>query len=114
MTKKTAYEHGTFSWVELTTTDSAGAKKFYTGLFGWDCQDMPAGPNMTYTMNKVGNDYVSALYQMGPDMKGIPPHWASYITVESVDATAKRAGELGAKILKEPFDVLDVGRMAVL
>ena len=43
-----------------------------------------------------------------------PPHWNCYVTVESADAAAARAAELGATIAAEPFDVMDVGRMAVI
>ena len=114
MPTRTEYAHGSFSWVELSTTDSNAAKKFYGSLFGWTFDDMPAGPGMTYTMNKLGDQYTSALFQMGEGMQGIPPNWLSYITVTDVDATAKKAAENGGKVMKEPFDVMDVGRMAVL
>lgn len=114
MAIRTSHPHGAFSWVELGTTDPASAKKFYGALFGWTFVDMPAGPGMTYTMCKLGEHHCAALYGMGESMKGVPPHWASYITVESVDATAKAAAENGGKVLKQPFDVLDVGRMAVI
>ena len=106
--------HGTFSWAELATTDATAAKKFYASLLGWACEDMRSGPDMIYTMCKVGAEYASALYQMGDAMKGMPPHWASYITVDDVDAVAKKVVEQGGKVLKEPFEVLDVGRMAVV
>ena len=43
----------------------------------------------------------------------IPP-WNSYISVESADATAERAKELGATVHAPPFDVMDVGRMAAI
>jgi predicted enzyme related to lactoylglutathione lyase len=114
MPKKTSHEPGTFSWVELTTTDAGAAKEFYAGLFGWTFDDTPAGPGMTYTMIKLGNDHVGGLFQMGDAMKGMPPTWASYITVEDADKTAKLAAENGATVLKEPFDVMDAGRMAVI
>jgi predicted enzyme related to lactoylglutathione lyase len=110
----TKHDHGTFSWAELSTTDASAAKKFYGKLLGWTFDDMPAGPDMIYTMNKVGDQYASALYKMGESMKGIPPHWDSYVTVDDVDAIAKKAAANGAKLLKEPFDVMDVGRMAVI
>ena len=45
-----AYKPGTFCWIELATTDSEAAKKFYTQLFGWDFTDNPMGPGMVYTM----------------------------------------------------------------
>ena len=110
----TKYDHGSFSWAELMTTDSAGAKKFYGPLFDWKFDDMPSGPGMTYTMNKLGDQYASALFQMGESMKGMPPAWASYVTVDNVDETTKRAVANGGKALKEPFDVMDVGRMSVV
>jgi predicted enzyme related to lactoylglutathione lyase len=113
MTIYKTHAHGTFSWAELATTDAAAAKHFYFALLRWAIEDMPAGPDMIYSMCKVGSEYASALYQMGNDMKGVPPHWASYITVDDVDALAKQIVAQGGKLVKEPFDVLDVGRMAV-
>src|SRR5262245_52586848 len=35
VTDITRHEPGSFSWVELATTDTAAAKKFYGALFGW-------------------------------------------------------------------------------
>jgi len=114
MAKFEAHAHGTFSWAELATTDAAGAKKFYAALFGWSIEDVPAGPDMIYSMSRVGSEYAAALYQMSEKMKGIPPHWASFITVDDVDAVAKRATEQGGTLIDPPFDVMDVGRMAVV
>lgn len=114
MPTMTKYEQGQFSWAELGTTSSDAAKKFYGGLFGWTFDDMPAGPDMVYTMNKLGNHRASALYKMGKEMQGVPPHWLSYITVDDVDAITAKAKQNGAKAMKEPFDVMDVGRMSVL
>ena len=45
---------------------------------------------------------------------GIPPHWLSYVSVASADESAGKAKELGATLMKEPFDVFTVGRMAVV
>ena len=35
MSQITTHAPGTFSWVELGTTDADAAKRFYAGLFGW-------------------------------------------------------------------------------
>ena len=43
-----------FVHVELQTNDPAGAKKFYSSLFGWKLQDVPMAGGMTYTMIDVG------------------------------------------------------------
>jgi len=114
MPNRTEYKHGTFSWVDLGTTDSAAAKKFYGALFGWTFDDMPAGPGMTYTMCKLNGQDAAALYTMDKSMQGVPPHWASYIAVDDVDAIAKKVTSAGGKVVKEPFDVLDAGRMVVV
>lgn len=116
MTTHTKYEHGTFSWIELGTTDPGSAKKFYGGLFGWTFDDMPmgSGPDDVYTMCKMGDNVVGALFKMPAEMKGVPPHWGAYITVDDLDATTKLAAKNGGRIVKEPFDVMDVGRMAVI
>ncbi|HXD30811.1 MAG TPA: VOC family protein [Pyrinomonadaceae bacterium] len=112
----TGFAPGTFCWVELGTSDAAGAKDFYTKLFGWDYTDNPIGPDAVYTMLKLDGKDVGALYQLMPDMvsQGIPPHWLSYVLVTSADETAAKAKELGATLMKEPFDVFTVGRMAVV
>jgi predicted enzyme related to lactoylglutathione lyase len=114
MPEVTRHEPGSFCWPELATTDEGAAKKFYTTLFDWSFEDSPAGPDMVYTMLKKKGKDVGALYKLGPEQKGVPPHWNIYVSVASADATAKKAKDLGAKVLMEPFDVMDFGRMAII
>lgn len=113
---QTQMEHapGTFSWIELATTDGPGAKKFYTDLFGWDVQDNPMGPDMVYTIYKINGKDVAASYQKGAEMEQVPTHWACYVAVESADETAAKAKSLGGTVVQEPFDVMDHGRMAAI
>jgi len=112
----TTHAPGTFSWPELATTDPIAAKKFYSTLFGWQINDNDMGPMGVYTIFRRDGKDVSACFRMDADMasSGMPPSWASYITVENADATAAKAKALGGKVLKEPFDVMDYGRMAVI
>ncbi len=116
MGKRERYEPGTFCWADLATTDPAGAKAFYGELLGWEAEDMPAGETGTYTMLRLDGDDVCALYEMDAERReqGIPPHWFSYVSVESADATASRARDLGGTVYGEAFDVLDSGRMAII
>jgi hypothetical protein len=115
MTTFSEHKHGTFSWMELATTDAAAAKKFYGELFGWKFDDMPMGPDEVYTMANLGEGKtVGALYKMNAQMAGIPPHWSSYVTVDDVDARTKKVTAAGGKVVKEPFDVMDVGRMSII
>jgi uncharacterized protein len=116
MQESVEYKPGTFCWVELGTTDGDAAKKFYTQLFNWDYTDNPVGPSGFYTILKQNGKDVGALYRMPEEMtsNGVPPHWMSYISVANADETAAKAKSLGATLMKEPFDVFTMGRMAVI
>jgi len=107
---------GAFSWIELATTDQTAAKDFYSKIFGWSSQDFPIGPNEVYTIFQVEGRDAAAGCTLRPDQlsHGVPPHWNLYVAVESADATAARATQLGGTILAPPFDVFDSGRMAVV
>ena len=112
----TAHAVGTFNWPELASSDPIAAKKFYTGLFGWQYTDTDMGPQGVYTIFKIDGEDVAALYQMDPGQAstGTPPYWGTYITVESADASAAKAKSLGGTVIMEPFDVMEHGRMAVI
>jgi predicted enzyme related to lactoylglutathione lyase len=112
MATRTEHAPGTFSWVDLTTSDAAIAKDFYGGLFGWGFEDndMPGGGG-TYTMCTVDSDHVAAI---PPATDKVPPHWNSYVTVSSADAASAKASELGATVIEQPFDVGEAGRMGLL
>ena len=87
--------HGAFSWSELTTPDPAAAAEFYGQLFGWTTQDMGAAMGH-YLMASVGDTGVCGIMSMPEGAPaGMPPHWGSYVTVDSVEAVLKRCGELG-------------------
>lgn len=111
-----SYAPGTPCWVELSAHDSLDAKRFYTGLLGWSSHDIPIGEGMVYTIAMLRGKSVGALVQMHGEAQsaGAPPHWLSFISVANVDESTAKARELGAKILKEPFDVNDAGRMSLV
>jgi predicted enzyme related to lactoylglutathione lyase len=109
-----SYAPGTFCWADLGTPDAGGAKRFYTALFGWTAEDRPMGPSAFYTMLTHGGRAVAALYGQDPASGAGAPHWLNYISVGSANDSARRARELGGTVVVEPFDVLDVGRMALM
>jgi len=107
---------GNFSWFELGTCDQAGAKEFYTELFGWSFRDSPLPAEMggVYTTWLLGDKEVGAAHQLNPQEKGVPPHWLTYIAVESADDVAAKVAAHGGTVLMPAFDVMEHGRMAVL
>ena len=110
MTIGTKYATGVFSWVHLGTSDPDAAKRFYGNLFGWEFEDMPAGPEMTYTFISRNKHSVAGMYAL----KNAPSHWLPFVNVADADDVAKKASQAGGKVPYAPMDVLDVGRMAVL
>ena len=110
MGERTSYTPGTFSYAELATSDAPAAQEFYGRVFGWTFQEIPMGDDMPpYHPFYLGERQAGALFASDQ-----PPHWNSYVTVESADAAAARAAELGATVVMAAFDVMALGRMAVI
>jgi uncharacterized protein len=90
--------HGTFGWRELMTNDVAKAKAFYGATLGWTFDDMPMQSGATYTLA----------------LRGVPPHWFNYIEVDDVDHRVALVAENGGTVLRPPFNIPNVGRIAIL
>ena len=115
MGERAEHAPGTFSWVDVASTDLDGATAFYEGLLGWDHVDAPIGDGAVYRMFGLRGKNVAAGAELRDEERshGIPPHWNNYVTVTSADDTAARVSELGGNLMMDPFDVFDSGRMAV-
>jgi len=109
---------GHFVWYELTTTDPKAAQDFYTKVVGWNANetDMPGAPGMKYTMFQMGERPVCGMMQQPAEAKamGAPPAWTGYISVEDVDASAKKVADANGKILVPAMDIPDVGRFSIV
>ena len=113
MGKRESYEPGMFCWVDLATTDAEGAKRFYSGLFGWEGEDVHPAEGMN-TILRLGGDPLGGLFER-PGLEELGgPHWVNYVSVESADDLAGRVAGLGGEVAEKPFDILDVGRMAAV
>ncbi|MET1003315.1 MAG: VOC family protein, partial [Acidimicrobiia bacterium] len=66
MGTRTSYPPGTFSWVDLATSDPDAARVFYTALFGWDADDGHDGTGGTYTTFRTNGDAVCGLTSTPP------------------------------------------------
>src|SRR5665811_2138314 len=99
------------AWVDLSSSDPAASRAFYSGLFGWDIT-VSADPQYGgYAMAKIGDRDVVGI---GPtQFPEAPTAWMLYIgTHDAEDLVAKvQAG--GGTVIAPPFDVADQGRMAV-
>jgi hypothetical protein len=108
---------GEFCWTDLGTTDVAGAKKFYQGIFGCKMTDLPMGTGgFKYSMLHVRGRDACALYPMTDDQRKMkaPPFWLPYICVKNAARTITKAKAAGGTVCLGPMDVMDQGRMAIL
>jgi predicted enzyme related to lactoylglutathione lyase len=116
MAEVNKYAQGTPSWLDLSTTDMGAAESFYGKLFGWQAKREPAGNGQFYSMQSLKGKSVAGIMEQSPEQRAqaVPPSWTTYITVNDVDAVTGRAAGLGGKVVMEPMDVLDSGRMSML
>jgi hypothetical protein len=100
-----------FVHVELNTTDIGKAKSFYGKLFGWQLEDVPMGPDMTYTMIKVGEGTGGGMMQH--PMPGAPSAWLAYVEVDDLAASTQKAKALGATLIKDITEVPGAGHFSI-
>jgi predicted enzyme related to lactoylglutathione lyase len=110
-------EHGTLTWNELLTDDTAAAAQFYSDVFGYRAEvtEMPNGPYTTFwAEGNLEGHAAAGMMPRSPEMGEFPNYWGVYFTVDDVDGSLATAQELGATILTPGIDAPGVGRFAVL
>jgi predicted enzyme related to lactoylglutathione lyase len=102
---------GRFVWHELMTPDPAGAAAFYPKVLPWRTapSSLPG-----YTIFMAGQTQIGGLMASPSDSSAATPHWLIYIGTPNVDSTCTQAQGLGARLVKAPADIPNVGRFAVL
>ena len=113
MPERDRYIAGVPCWIDTSQPDPEAAVDFYSGLFGWEFESvMPPGAPGKYFMGRLGGRDVAAVSSIP---EGVPATamWDTYVWVDSADETASRVRDAGGTVVKEPFDVMDSGRMAV-
>lgn len=102
-----------FIWYDLMTPDVQASSDFYAHVAGWAIRDSGMAGAPPYSILSANGIDVGGIMPAPPDA-GMPPVWTGYIHSSDVDRDAKRAGELGGRVFKEPQDIPGVGRFAVL
>jgi predicted enzyme related to lactoylglutathione lyase len=113
MPERDGYPPGVPCWIDTTQPDPEAAVDFYSGLFGWEFENvMPPGSDGKYLTARIRGGDVAAV---GSVPEGAPPMatWNTYVWVDSAEETASKVQDAGGRIVSEPFDILDAGRMAV-
>jgi predicted enzyme related to lactoylglutathione lyase len=113
MLERDGYLPGVPCWIDTSQPDPEAAVAFYSGLFGWDFEDaMPPGSDGNYFIARLRGGDVAAVSSRP---EGGPPTavWNTYVWVDNADEAAAKVLANGGRVLMDPFDVMDAGRMAV-
>ncbi|GGK44269.1 VOC family protein [Nocardia camponoti] len=101
------------NWVDLYTSDPAGAAAFYGSLFGWSAESNEEfGGYIRFS--KDGAAVAGGMGRREDDGDPYPDRWTIYLATNDAAATAKKAEADGGSIVLEPMVVGDLGTMTVL
>ena len=113
MPERDGFPPGVPAWIDSTQPDVDAALAFYGGLFGWQFDERtPSDSNDRYVVATLDGKTLAAIASPGA---GRPetPDWATYVAVDSADATAASVREAGGAVLSEPADRFGLARVAL-
>jgi predicted enzyme related to lactoylglutathione lyase len=107
-------ELNTVCWTELATRDTDKAAAFYKSLFGWSTKDSTGQPVRYIEFSPAGAAQpAGGLLQMDAQWEGVPSYWGIYFRVADTDKAVEHIKQSGGQVKHGPFDVPNVGPMAV-
>jgi len=107
-------EPGVITWEDLRSTDPEAVKGFYTAVFGWTTQPLPAAGPDYWLFHTAGDEApMGGLGGMMGAPEGTPSHWLVYFAVADADAAVSAAEAAGGSVLAPPFTT-PYGRMAAV
>lgn len=109
-TRKPTNVPASIVWFEIPADDTARAKKFYSGLFGWKIKAFP-GMNDYLHIDTGGADASPDGAVMGRKHAG--QSITNYVMVSSVDQYAAKIKKLGGKICMGKTAVPEMGFFAI-
>lgn len=98
---------GSFCWETVTTPDAAKTKDFYGAVFGWTTIPGPGGAIDVFA---AGDTAVADIQTS----KERPPHWLTYVAVDDLAASRKRAENAGGTVVVPEIPVPEVGTIALI
>jgi predicted enzyme related to lactoylglutathione lyase len=109
-TRDTRWPEGTPNWADISVPDIDAALKFYGPVIGWTFSDSGEEFGHYQTCQVDGRDAAGIGPKHAADQ---PTVWTIYLASNDADATAKLIADNGGTVLVEPFDIGEVGRIAI-
>ena len=87
---------GAMCWNELATPDPEASQRFYSGLLGWEFDELPIPGNPYWTIRGSGSDRVIGGVREDTQMQS---HWLVYFGVDSIDSAAQATTDGGGAVI---------------
>ena len=112
MSKRTGY----VAWSELMTHDTKAVRDYYAATCGWTFQTMKMENGQDYFVAMRDGQGVAGIMDMAgiPGYENMPAHWFTYLGVADVDAEVAKTEEMNGTVVRPPFDVPGIGRIALV
>jgi uncharacterized protein len=108
--KDTSFIPGLVCWIGVSSTDPAGSREFYAGLFGWTYQISPGHRHDTIALC-AGQPVASLAGVAVPAAQ--PVTWTLYLASADIDHTATVFTQWGGRVLQGPVDVPGQGKVLI-
>ena len=107
--------HGYVYWNELLTSDVESSKAFYGKCLGWTYSEMPMSEGTYWVITPDGADRAAGGMMQTPADSDWPTNvWFTYVAVADLDAALAGVETGGGAILRPPFEVPEIGRIAIV
>src|SRR2546430_16864433 len=88
------------AWVDLSSSDPAGSREFYSKLFGWKVEVNPDPQYGGYALGKLGGKDVAGI---GPKQSPEGPSaWLVYIGAKNAGEAVKETKAAGGRGIVQP------------
>lgn len=107
-------KHGEFNWNELQTRDAEKAIRFYTSAIGWSFEREETPTGGSYWIGLASEKPVCGILTLERNREGVTDRWVTYVHVNDLDCRIAKVRDLGGLVLRPPWEVPGVGRVAMV
>jgi len=114
MTSTVSTRLGRPVWYELMTSDTKAAEAFYGKVIGWTAAPMEGAGDSYTIFSRGGAVQVAGLMKTPAEDGNMPPFWAMYVAVPSLEDGVAHIKRLGGGECSPVIDIPHVGRMQMM
>lgn len=113
---QTQQKTGGYIWYELMSPDPEASKTFYDAVVGWNIGPAVPEYNNYRMIGRSDGKPAGGVLPLTDEMQqhGARPTWLGYIHVADVDQSVASIEQAGGKTYMAPFDIANVGRVAMV